>query len=390
MVAIYLTTLVISCMACHGELARLRPDPRHLTSYYLVIAAGGVVGGSFVTLGAPLLFNDLLEYPLGLAFSCLVIVTLCSRDDLLTRTPRWVLVLFAIFLFLFASLTVKYFFLNNGNAIVVSRNFYGVLKLYLDDDKVGRRLVMVHGQTKHGWQYVEPGKMGYKTAYYGPDSGAGLALRFHPRRFSIDPGQRSLRIGVIGLGAGTLAAYGEPGDLINFYEINREAIAFADRYFSFCRNSAARIGFIEGDARIMLEAELKQNGPRQYDVIVVDAFSSDAIPVHLLTRECFALYRKHLKPDGLIALHLSNKYLDLVPAVRSQGIAAGFLPKLFTSQANEEMGVEEAPWMVLMPNVLFLTRPEVYPKADPPALSGAIPIVWTDDFASLWQAMRLK
>jgi hypothetical protein len=387
MVLTYLAALFTCCMSCHGELARSRPMPRHLTSYYLTISVGGALGGLFVAVIAPLAFTDFWEYPLALAGSFLVLIVAWYRDGAYRQAPRLVpgvLVLLQLALCVFLGYHV---YMTQNGSLGSFRNFYGVLKIYADQDPVGKRRVLLHGQIKHGWQYDGPGKR-LPTAYYGPESGAGLALTFHPRRFSPDPRQRALRIGVIGLGAGTLAAYGQPGDLIRFYEINPDVIAVAKRDFSFCRDSAARVEFVPGDARIVLEAELKRDRPGDFDVLIVDAFSGDAIPIHLLTRECFAIYRQHLKRDGLLLVHISNRFLDLSPVVRSQGKASGYWPIVFNSRGSEMAGTEPALWIALIPDLGFLNSPEVSLRADFNAGAEHVPLVWTDDFASLWHVLK--
>ena len=387
MIGIYLTALFTCCMACHGELARSRPDPRQLTAYYLTISLGGALGGLFVALLAPLVFNDFWEYPLALVGSCLVLFFAWRRAGVFRGSHRLLpvtLVVLQLALVLFLSYHV---FMTLNGSLASFRNFYGVLKLYTDSDAVGKRLVLLHGQVKHGWQYAGARK-DIPTAYYGPYTGAGLALALHPHRLSADPGQRALRVGVIGLGAGTLATYGQPGDLIRFYEINPDVIDVAQRYFSFCRDSRARVEFVPGDARIVLEAELKQKHPERFDLLVVDAFSGDAIPIHLLTRECFAIYRQHLKPDGILLVHISNKYLDLAPVLRTQGRAVGYLPVAFKSPGSAGAGTEPATWMALIPDLAFLNPAEVSLRADVNLAPDPKPLVWTDDFASLWHVLK--
>ncbi|KAA0891325.1 fused MFS/spermidine synthase [Oryzomonas rubra] len=388
MIVVYLAALFTCCMSCHGELARSRPAPRHLTAYYLVISLGGALGGCFVALVAPLAFNDFWEYPLSLAGTFFVLIVAWRRDGVFTRTSRWVpggLVTAQLALCVFLAYHVV---MTQNGSVTSVRNFYGALKVYADTDTVGKRLLLLHGRVKHGWQYSIGALRRLPTAYYGPESGVGLALRFHPRRFSPDIRQRSLRVGVIGLGAGTLAAYGQSGDLFRFYEINPAVITLADRFFSYCRDSAARVEFVPGDARITLEAELQHNNPQGFDVLVVDAFSGDAIPIHLLTQECFAIYRRHLKPDGLLAVHISNKFLDLLPAVRTQGRSIGYWPVVFRSPENDMAGIEAALWVVLIPDIRFINTPEVSSRADFGSGTDPAPLVWTDDFASLWHILK--
>ena len=385
-VVVYLATLFFCCMVCHGELARSRPDPRHLTAYYLIIATGGALGGSFVALGAPFVFNGFWEYPLALAGSCMVILLAWLRNGAFARTPRWLPAILAAGQVALMVFTGRYLVTFHSRSIYSTRNFYGVLRVIHDDDASGAKLSLMHGRVVHGSQYTNPDRRRLATTYYGPDSAAGLALRLHPRRFSPDSRGRSLRVGIVGLGTGTLATYGKPGDTFRFYEINPEVVRLSDSHFSFRRESAARVEVVTGDARIMLEAELKRHDPQRFDALIVDAFSSDAIPIHLLTRECFAIYRQHLDPDGLLLIHITNRFLDLAPVVRAQGETAGYRTALINSPADERIGVGKADWMVLTRNGEFLDSAEVRTKMA--ANSGAAPLLWTDDFAGLWQILK--
>lgn len=384
----YLATLFTCCMACHGELARSRPHPRHLTAYYLIISVGGAIGGAFVALAAPLLFNGFWEYPLVLAASCLVIILAWFREKAFAEAPRWLpvfLVAGELALLLF---TGNYLRLFQPQTLFSTRNFYGVLRVIRDSDEGGAKISLMHGRVVHGSQFTAPDRRGWPTTYYGPESAAGLALRFHPHRLAADSRERSLRVGVIGLGTGTLAAYGAKGDVFRFYEINPAVIALSDRYFTFRRESAARVEIVPGDARIMLEAELKRGNPQRFDVLLVDAFSSDAIPIHLLTRECFAVYRQHMNPDGILLIHITNRFLDLAPVVRSEGEATGYRTALVNSPGDPGRGVGKADWMILTTNGKFLGTPEVREKLAPQPAPTSSSLLWTDDFASLWQILK--
>ena len=387
-ILVYLATLFTCCMVCHSELARSRPDPHHLTAYYLIISVGGAAGGVFVALAAPALFSGFWEFPIALAATCLVILFAWFRGGAFTEAPRWLpfsLIAGQLLLVIFVG---NYLNSYRSLSIYSARNFYGVLRVIKENDSNGERLSLMHGGVMHGTQFTAPAKHSLPTTYYGPDSAAGLALRFHPRRFAADPLQRCLRVGVVGLGTGTLASYGTKGDTFRFYEINPEVIRLSDKYFSFRRDSAAQVDVVAGDARIVMENELKAKSPQRFDVLIIDAFSSDAIPVHLLTRECFAVYREHLEPDGLLLLHITNRFLDLAPVVRAQAKAIGCRAELIKSAAVPEAAIGKADWMVLTNNGRFFTIDEVREKLDPEPATGAAPLLWTDDFASLWQILK--
>ena len=192
----------------------------------------------------------------------------------------------------------------------------------------------------------------------------------------------------MGLGTGTLASYGTKGDTFRFYEINPEVIRLSDKFFSFRRDSAARVDVVVGDARIVMEKELKMKNPKRFDVLIIDAFSSDAIPVHLLTRECFALYWQHLEPDGLLLFHITNRFLDLAPVVRAQAKVIGCQTELVKSVAVPEAAIGKADWMILTNNGRFFALDEVKKKLDTEPAPGAESLLWTDDFVSLWQILK--
>ena len=386
-IVVYLAVLFAGCMVCHGELARTRPDPSKLTAYYLIIATGGAIGGVFVALAAPYLFRGFWEFPITLVLSCMVILAAWFRDGAFTGAPRWVpLMLIAgqVVLILYAG---KYLRSYSSLAIESTRNFYGVLRVIRETDGNGERLSLMHGGVVHGTQFTSPDKRHLPTTYYGPDSAAGLALRLHPRRSADDPRQQTLKVGVVGLGTGTLAAYGKAGDLFRFYEINPAVIRLSDRFFSFRRDSRAAVEIAPGDARIVMENELKRNNPQDFDLLIIDAFSSDAIPVHLLTRECFSIYRQHLKPDGLLLVHITNRFLHLEPVVRALAESSGIRAELVSSTAEPENGIGKSDWMILSNNQRFFENEEIEESLEP-AEAGLSPLLWTDDFASLWKILK--
>jgi hypothetical protein len=381
--------LFAGCMTCHGELARSRPHPRHLTTYYLALSVGGALGGVFVSIIAPLVFQNFWEYPSALAGAGLLCLWAWRQEGVFARLPRWLAGSIVAGQTLLVIYTGYYIFGGRSLTVFRERNFFGVLRVSIDEDQVGRKLMESHGMVVHGWQYQDRSRRTWPTSYYGADSGAGLALRFHPLRFAPSPQQQHLRVGVIGLGVGTLATHGRPGDTFRFYEINPAVIRLADTLFSYCRESAARVEIVQGDARIMLETELRQDRPQEFDLLIVDAFSSDAIPIHLLTRECFAVYRQHLKPGGLLLVHVTNGLLDLFPVVRSVGRAAGFPVIMgFASPADDRAGVVDATWIALAADSRFIGRQEVSSRLSEYVGPDIDLEPWTDDFASLWPSVK--
>ncbi|GFO69592.1 hypothetical protein GMLC_31710 [Geomonas limicola] len=384
---VFLELLFACCMVCHGELVRLRPGPRYLTRFYLTMSVGGAVGGLFVALVAPLFFKGYWELPIVLTASSLALALTWYREGGRRPRNRRALAGVALATLSLAGFTIFYIAKSDGGALASSRNFYGVLRVVPSWDSRGSLLYLVNGRVLHGFQYQDPQLKKLATTYYAPESGVGLALRFHPRRTAADPERRALHIGVVGLGTGTLAAYGQKGDSFRFYEINNDVIDFADRYFSFRRDSAARVETVPGDARIQMEAELKRQQPQKFDVLVVDAFTSDSIPVHLLTRECVSIYRQHLNPDGLLLIHVTNHFLDLVPVVEAQARTFGYRTATISSK-RQQVGESDCLWMVVTNNEAFLKREEIRSRSIEHETGSRQVTGWTDDFVSLWQIVK--
>jgi hypothetical protein len=446
----YSLTLFAACMVCHGELVRLRPGPRHLTSFYLMVAGGGTLGGFLVTVAAPHLLQDFWEYHFGILMTTLLalIVLFLDRKGPLVQGNRVVIsviwgalcILWAVLarmlvndiwrsrefyagLLVFVLLTVTVLLpdrerrlyhnrplrvwavwsvfgiswvvlaivLGNHirqsmeNSLETRRNFFGVLRVLelYKDDPGEHCLTLMHGRIEHGFQFQDPEKRRWSTSYYGPESGVGLAITFHPRRTE---GQ-DLRIGVIGLGTGTLATHGRQGDSIRFYEINPAVLQLSDKYFTYRKDSPASIDVVLGDARVSMERERQRNESQKFDVLAVDAFSSDAIPVHLLTRECFLTYRYHLKEDGILALHITNRYFDLSPIVRNligPGPEHNMRALWIDGQSDRSLGVDSTDWILLTANEQFLANADI-PKHVTPWSAPVPPLrYWTDDYSNLF------
>ena len=244
-----------------------------------------------------------------------------------------------------------------------------------------------HGQIIHGEQYSAADKRYQPTTYYGPESAIGLTMVNHPRRSARDPRDRSLRVGAIGLGVGTIAAYGLPGDYIRFYEINPAVTKVADEsgYFTYLRDSRARIEVVPGDARLSMERELANGDPQRFDVLVLDAFSGDAIPVHLLTIEAFGIYLHELNPDGVLAIHVTNRYLDLQPVIQEIADHLG----LESARVHQPAGplVKPGDWIILARNSSVLGRAEIARKLKPLDSQRRVRL-WTDDYSNLFQILK--
>ncbi|GFE60934.1 fused MFS/spermidine synthase [Geobacter sp. AOG2] len=381
-IIVYLAALFAGCMVCHGELVRSRPHPARLTAFYLTMSAGGALGGMFVALAAPAFFNDFWEYPVIWWVTCLSIVAAWRRNGLFKVAPSWLKPAIGCGIAVLVLTTLRPLLNYRSYTDTVTRNFYGVLRVVKHLESSGEMRTLMHGAITHGIQFVDPGKRRLATSYYGPESGVGLALLLHPRRVNHLP----LRVGIIGLGTGSIAVYGLPGDLFRFYEINPAVIDIAREHFSYLSDSAARIETVTGDARLMLEAELVSGRQQQFDVLVVDAFSSDAIPIHLLTRECFAVYDRHLRPDGIIAINATNRFLNLVPLIGAVGRREGFRVTPVSSPANSQNGTFKADWVLLTRNAQFISNDTVRNRLAPVPPVAVRP--WTDDYASLWPLIK--
>lgn len=451
-VVIYSGALFVCCMICHGELYLLRPDPARLTGFYLMIAAGGALGGLFVAVVAPMIFSDYYEMHWALLLCGLLFTIICACDRESGSPGKWRWLTSALTLAMFGGVdallawsgrkyadllgdrivlmrvvwwacmgllvvlwlarkqhrTFQYwrflacFWLTlgllalgtalwfqaqdfGGRIVARSRNFYGTLKVceYRKDEPEDHYFLLEHGCITHGLQFVHPEYARWPTTYYADKSGISTGVAVLPE------GPR--RIGVVGLGTGTMAAFGRPGDYLRIYEINPEVVQFANSHFTYLSNCQAKVEIALGDARLSMEHE----PPQEFDLLALDAFSSDAIPVHLLTKEAFELYARHLKTNGLIAVHISNRYLDLQPVVRN--LARDFNFKLATIDFEEEEESEDgegewwvyaSTWVLLTRNEEILKRPEIQSVANAADTNApAIPL-WTDDFASIFQILE--
>jgi len=375
----FLTECFLAGLFCHAETYRLRPQRSSVTTlFYLLIAAGGAAGTFLIGIASPLIFSA--NYDLAITFfvTALLAVAVTWHDGwpqrLLWTTASALLLIFAIMLHTAYA----------REAILEVRNFYGPLRVKQFADKQGdTERMLLNGTIQHGTQIFAPELNRIPTTYYAVDSGIGLALRF-----CCNPDgnhqPRPRNIGVIGLGTGTLAAYGHAGDRIRFYEINPLVRPIAQNLFTYLRDSRAQITFADGDARTSLTRE----APQQFDVIAVDAFSGDAIPVHLLTTEAVALYKKHLAPNGIIAFHVSNQYLNLAPEIAQLAIAADVPSKLVEIPGDESNGTYRSTWVLLTGSPTFFNLPEVAAAiSETPTMPHLRP--WTDDYSSLLPILQL-
>ena len=371
-VPIYCAGLFVLCMFYHGELAGRKPAPRYLTRFYLMVSLGGALGGLFVGVAAPLVFNTYYEFGIGLAITGLLAIYL------LWPLPKWIPVVALGVTVATVYYVHEYVHALNRNVMLSMRNFYGTLRVKqtgpTDEPTTVRRLM--HGVIMHGEQYLEPNLRRQATSYYGPDSGIGLAIAHYANR--------PLRLGVVGLGTGTLAAYGKPGDSFRFYELDPQVLAVAQRDFYYLSDSRAKIESALGDARLNLERE----PPQQFDVLVIDAFSSDSIPVHLVTREAMAVYLRHMKPDGIVAFHVTNRYLDLPPVVKMIADAHGIAASLISHDPDEkDERYSRTDWVLVTHDRAFLRSDAVMRAASEIKVPRGLSL-WTDDFNNLLRILK--
>ena len=450
-VIVYAVALFAGCMVCHGELYRMKPDPRELTSYYLTISAGGALGGLLVAIVAPLVFHSFAELPISYWFLTVVIATLAMQEGSLTlavgvlsgavaallimpalglewslswhgrvhdyvlsfgkygRDYRWWiggvlaagLVCFghwrtgmirtwtlrsSAFLLLVSGILGYAYLVQERNArensVSASRNFFGLLTVYhYGDAPLGEYNLLLHGKITHGMQFTDPVKSRWPTTYYGPTSGVGRAIGSLPRG-------RSRKLGLVGLGTGTLASYGRAGDHIRIYEINPAVEELSRSRFSYVKSSPAQVEIVHGDARLSMEQELARHEPQGYDVLALDAFNSDAIPVHLLTREAFAIYLQQIADDGIIAVHISNRYFDLQPIVTNLAKEFGLAcVTVDDDQNNEQWWIYETTWMLVARNPAVLQRPLIKESSTKSYNRAEVPL-WTDDYTSLFKILK--
>lgn len=377
----YCLLLFAACMLCHGELYLHRPDAAHLTTFYLMVSIGGALGGLFVSLIAPVIFNGYWEFFVGLAMTVAIALTVIRKSgDVVSRT-RFVFTTFTLVTILLSVLSNVY-----SGALFSKRNFYGVIRVrdIVLEGSNEPALVMSHGITVHGLQFTNPDLRDVPTTYYIRDGGAGLAILNHPKY------GKKMRVGLLGLGVGTLAAYGQTGDVYRLYEINPVVIDLAEgqgNYFSFLKDSKASITTVLGDARISLERELAEGERQDFDVLVLDTFSSDSIPVHLVTKEAFALYLEHLAPDGIIAAHITNLHLDLQPVFWQLAKYYG-LNMARVNYEGDSNGGYASHWILLARDPTLLASPAVQNRAvDLSEYSTNIQL-WTDDYSNLFQILK--
>ncbi len=385
--SLFSAILFVGCMVCHGELFRARPAAADLTRYYLIVSAGGAVGGMVVALVAPLLFPRMWEYPIAwLGLLSLVWVrrlkearvALQQREtpaSLRGLTLGWL----AAAAVLFVDLSVDY-----RGAQTVHRNFFGTYGI----SEEGDRRCLYHGATQHGCQWTDPVREMAPTTYFGPRSGVAAAIEAM-RVIHRESGRTGMQIGVIGLGVGTIAAWGEGGDILRFYEIDPDVADMARERFRFLTGTSAKVDIVIGDGRLGLAKRSEGKAkPPLFDVLVVDAFSGDAVPLHLMTREAFAVYAQNLAPEGIFAMHVSNRHFALEPLVLGLAKESHKEALLVRTQTHPETLVYKSSWVLVTgnPRAAKAVREGGYAAPWPREL--AKPVVFTDQYSNLLSLVK--
>jgi SAM-dependent methyltransferase len=372
--AVFLAGLFIACLFCHGELYRTRPAASGLTAFYLTISAGGALGGALVAVVAPLLFDAYYELGIGLVMVALLAALRLAPLGPLPRYASLAAVLGVAACAMYEAVEYR------KDVRFSERNFYGVLRVKEHGNPGEERYVrrLVHGAIMHGEQYQTGKWRTFLTSYYTDYSGIGAAIR------SKQP-DGPMRVGVIGLGTGTIAAYGRKGDLYRFYDINPAVVGVAKSEFTFLSDSPATVEIAVGDARLSLE----RDPPQQFDVLAVDAFSGDAIPVHLITREALAVYLRQVKPDGIVAFHLSNRFLKLIPVVARLAKEQGVEATLVSDDPDDDDTLRSrSDWVLVSKSRAALARPEIESAGGEPAEDEQGWRTWTDDYSNLVQILK--
>jgi len=358
--------LFSACLFCHSELNRTKPAAGQLTLFYMLVSLGGATGAIFVGLLAPRLFTGTYELPIALLFTALLACVSTWHDGWSSRL-LWVVL--AIAMAKGVGTEVRQ---TQVGSIVMMRSFYGSLRVMHSGTAEKQLRTLYHGTITHGSQFLFPPRRLRATTYYGRESGAATALLFCC--------EGPKRVGVIGLGAGSLAAYGRRGDIFRFYEINPQVQQIAQSVFTYLKESSAKTEVALGDARLCLENE----SPQRFSVLLIDAFSGDAVPVHLLTREAMALYLKHLQPNGILAFHVSNSYLNLAPVVRQLADVYGKKSALLSNKSDTDEDETAADWVLVADEATLKRLPQGKPIKERPDLR-----LWTDDYSSLTQVLKI-
>lgn len=367
--------LFVLCMFCHGELYLLKPGPRYLTTFYLMISIGGALGALLVGIGAPNLLEGYYELKIVLVI-CAALLLWRAFD-----IRRWVAAAAGVVTAATVGISLYNIDYHLADTRVSMRNFYGVVRTRDFSDPVLFR-TMYHGGIQHGGQLLAPEHRKLPITYFGPTSGYGRVFASLP--------EAPRRVGVVGLGAGVIAAYGRAGDVFRFYEIDPQVAAVATQEFTYLSDTRAKVEIILGDGRLSLEREPDQ----QYDMLALDAFSGDSVPMHLLTREAMRTYIRHLKPDGVIIFQATNRFVDLAPVIARLAEEFGFTAVMVTDSPSSAPQTSAVDYWYSDTDQVIFTRNAALLNAER-VKSGAVRIEarpeigsFTDDFYNLISILK--
>ena len=381
-IALLAAALFVCCMVCHGELARLKPHPSRLTGYYVMVSIGGAIGGLFVGLVAPNVFNAYHEFPIALVVCAGLAAFLLFRDwnsfgAAPYRKPLgWGLTVLVLGYAGWVASITKY---NISGYRAIARNFYGQLRVEDEgnvDTDIDADRKLLHGRINHGIQMLDPKLQRTPVAYFCEASGIGHAMQTRLPN-------TNWKVGILGLGAGALAPYGRAGDTFRIYEINPLVLDMARTWFTYLKDTPAKVEVSLGDGRLVLEREPSQ----QFDLLVMDAFSGDSVPVHLITRDAFATYFRHVKPGGILAVNISNRYLDLQPVMERAATAFGRKAVILDYTAkDEDMLCNSSSWALLVDKDLLASADSL--KTGRVLAPFTKFRMWTDDFSNMLSILQ--
>lgn len=371
--------LFVACMVCQGELAKSKPHPKYLTQFFLMVSVGGAVGGLFVAFLAPRLFPDYYEMPIAIGGLALLMALALWHDEEGVERPLPIRLAMLILVGSFAIYLGRVERGISDGYLLTTRDFYGVLRVRDDTNDgfgFGQR-VLIHGTINHGTQLLGPNGGRTPTSYFGNTAGINRAIRAKGEKGPI-------RIGILGLGAGVTATLAREGDVLHYYELNPLVFDIAQKNFDFWKACPADKKIYFGDGRLTLEQLLKDVPEgEKLDFLAMDAFTSDAVPMHLLTEEAFAIYAKHLKPDGVIAINISNRYLDLRPVVSGSAKSAGFSGIMIYDEGNAEPYYVSNTWTLFNRDKNFFAHPNFQGTETTELLPTPGFRSWTDDYSDI-------
>ncbi len=374
-------SLFAVAMTCHGELEKLKPQPKKLTLFYLLVSAGGSLGGIFTVIVAPILFDGFLEYHLALFGAIVLTIGFPFAFAQTRRGFDWgvavgFLVCGGVILASFLNLVAPF-----ENMLFKERNEYGTYSVREYD---GSR-IFISGNTDHGGQRIDESETWTPFGYYCEDSGFAVAIETLREFKESENSPAGLRVGVLGLGVGSMLSWAEPNDHFDFFEINPRVEFVARNWFGYLKRHADQTRVIIGDGRIQLEKQSRHGTEPKYDLLAMDAFSSDSIPVHLLTKQCFDLYLDRLNENGILVFHISNNYIDLNPVIFTAARERGLVPIQIevTGHEKTESGIPpEASSWVLVVNQKMQQQPLLVLHRENPAVMP-MELLWTDDYAPI-------